>query len=386
MATRVHTYSLPSGGSYLSVIAKRAYRIQQARRATPIADEAPIFTDPEYADSINEGARPRLVHDSDLFCGPKPLTDVLLRGSARSRGSPVTMLDTALQVEQARKAVRVFGDRRIEEGPHGTLRFSAPKPFIEMPLLWDYAYGGVDFAADKLLPPEVVKIPGAEVLIADEMLGGVLGYPRNVSGRGFFINVDRSRVLGALAPNLEDPTDPVTATRIFARDDRDWLDRPVASCYGPIDWFTFPRAAFLIPPDFSPPSRPIHELSVGAILHGDLKEELDLLSGPPKNPRVYNAAPAGLAVCRLTGGERVKLWNLHRREALFEFDLPGDTPKLVLQPPGVAARTLAPLLQTVLIEPDEDRVTLTWAGVMEVAVPYPPEMTATMTHSAVWDR
>jgi len=384
MASRVHTYSLPSGGSYLSLIAKRAYRIQPGRRATPLAEEAPILSDPEYADSINKGARPRLVHDSDLSCGPKPLTDVLLLGSAHARQGRVTMLETALQIEQARKAVRVYGDRRFEEGPHGNLRFSAPEPFTEMPLLWDHAYGGVDIGADERLSPEIVEIPGFPA--AAEEIGGVLGYPRNLAGRGFFIDVDRPRVVGALAPNLEDPTDPVTAERIFASDDRDWLDRPVAACYGPIDWFTFPRAVFLLPPDFSPPTRPVHELSVGAILHDELTNELNLDDGPPKNPRVYNAAPAGLAVCRLTGRERVKLWNLHRKEALFEFDLPGDTPELVLQPPGIEARMLDPLLQTVLIEPDEDRVTLTWAGVMQVAMPYPPEMVATMAHGAVWSR
>src|SRR5687767_1410742 len=122
MASRVHTYSLTSGGSYLSVIAKRAYRMKPGGRAAPLAEDAPIFGDPEYADSINKGARPRLVRDSDMFCGPKPLTDVLLCGSAHARGSSVTTLETALQIEQARKAVRVHGDRRFEEGPHGALR------------------------------------------------------------------------------------------------------------------------------------------------------------------------------------------------------------------------------------------------------------------------
>jgi hypothetical protein len=36
------------------------------------------------------------------------------------------------------------------------------------------------------------------------------------------------------------------------------------------------------------------------------------------------------------------------------------------------------MLGTVLIEPDLGRVTLTWAGVLAVAVPFPEEMTASM--------
>ena len=39
-----------------------------------------------------------------------------------------------------------------------------------------------------------------------------------------------------------------------------------------------------------------------------------------------------------------------------------------------------------LLEPDEGRVTLTWAGVLPVAAPYSEEMTASMRHAAVWPR
>ena len=77
---------------------------------------------------------------------------------------------------------------------------------------------------------------------------------------------------------------------------------------------------------------------------------------------------------------------MHERHALLELDLPGDVPELMLGPPGVSPRRLAPLLQTVLLEPDEDRVTLTWAGVLEVAMPYPEHMVASMPHSVRWGR
>src|SRR6185437_5110108 len=164
----------------------------------------------------------------------------------------------------------------------------------------------------------------------------------------------RERFEGALAPNLEDPTDPVTPERLLSATTLDWIDRPVAACYEPIDPLTFPRSAFVVRPKFEPPQRPVHELSVGAVLREDLERQLDLrnLTGP----RMFNCAPAGLAVCRLEGGERVSVWNMHARHELLEFELPGDRPKLLLEPPGVAARELPALLQTVLVEPDEDRV------------------------------
>jgi hypothetical protein len=210
-----------------------------------------------------------------------------------------------------------------------------------------------------------------------------VAYPRNPAGRGFLVGDDEARLVGMLAPNLDDASDPVEPGRMMAPDPLAWLDLPVAACYEPIDPMTFPRSAFGLQPDASPPRRPVHELALGALAPDDLVERDPFA---PPLPRFHNAAPAGLAVCRLTGGERVQLWNLHPAHAFLELDLPGDVPEIVIEPPGVAPRRLAPLLQTVLIEPDEDRVTLTWAGVLEVAAPYPEEMIAAMRHGVVWPR
>ena len=104
----------------------------------------------------------------------------------------------------------------------------------------------------------------------------------------------------------------------------------------------------------------------------------------PRNPRVYNAAPSGLAVCRLRGGERARLWNVHRERAFVEFDLPDDEPRLSLDVPGVGERKLAPVLTTVRIEPDADRVVLTWAAAFRVLAVYPDEMTRAMRRSVSW--
>ena len=125
-------------------------------------------------------------------------------------------------------------------------------------------------------------------------------YPRNGAGRGYALDIDRERLAGAAAPNLEDPTDAVTAERLLSATTDDWLDRPVAACYAPIDAFTFPRAAFLIPPAFDPPKRPVHEVGAGTLTREDLARKFDLRNLTDR--RMFNAAPAGLAVCRLEGG------------------------------------------------------------------------------------
>ena len=212
----------------------------------------------------------------------------------------------------------------------------------------------------------------------------MLSYPRNAFGRGFFIDVDRERIAGTLAPNLEDPADPVRPERMIISDYLDWIDCPVAACFEPIDLFTFPRALFFVPADFNKPSHPVHEVMNGALTAADL--ELAGVSTGAPHPKSFNCAPAGLSTHRLYGAERVQLWNLHRERELLEFDLPGDPPRLLVEPPGVQARELSALLQTVLIEPELDRVTLTWAGALEVASPYTQESTERMRHAVTWNR
>ncbi len=82
----------------------------------------------------------------------------------------------------------------------------------------------------------------------------------------------------------------------------------------------------------------------------------------------------------------MSLWNLHPAHEVWELTLPGDSPRLLLQPPGCDAAELPARLQTVHVEPDEDRVTLTWTGTLAVAAPFPEDMCDTMRKAARWAR
>ena len=133
----------------------------------------------------------------------------------------------------------------------------------------------------------------------DDDLGVDMAYPRNGAGRGFFVGEDPARMLGSLAPNLDDASDPVEAGRMMAGDALAWFDLPVAACYEPLDPMTFPRSVFGLQPDASPPRRAVHELALGALAAEDLQRRS--LFAPPL-PRFHNAAPAGLAVCGCSAG------------------------------------------------------------------------------------
>jgi hypothetical protein len=378
--SQVTSYVGPDGRAYLALTAKRRYVFRHGARAELTHEAAPIHAEFEHTRAADGEAGP-LAHEADLIAGLKPATDVLLRGSAHSHRGPVSALSAALSVGSAAKVVQVWGDRRISLGQGGALAFGSPEFFTTMPLTWERAYGGRDAYAEAKQP--YTPAFGSEPPRASANVGA-LAYPRNPYGRGFFVDVDRERIEGMPAPNLDDPADPVHPDRMLVADDLDWIDRPVAACFEPIDVFTFPRALFFIPAAFHPPTRPIHEVTSGLLTQLDLAR-MDSFDGTI-HPRSFNCAPAGLGSHRLYGGEHVKFWNLHRQRELFEFELAGDRPRLTVEPPGVGPRDMEALLQTVLIEPEVDRVTLTWAGALEVAAVYPGEMTRTMRHSVEWSR
>jgi len=374
----VHSATLPGKRPQLGIVAKRCYRIMPQRRAE--VGTAPPSRTPEPV-TVSVGGSPHdvmLLADSDICGFIKPFTDVLLRGSAYALQGPAKRIDTGVRVGAAYKRVTAHGDRQICRNASGRLSSSAAEPFSQMPLTWNRAYGGKD-QGDAGLPPEL-GVAVRRTATARESYS----YPRNRFGVGFVVGEDDERLVGGSMPNLEDPDDRVTVERLLARDPLAWIDCPSSACYEPLDLLTFPRCMFhLVRPDWHRPSRPLRELSLGALHEQDLR---DRGFAEPPDPRFFNCAPAGLSVCRLRGDERVSLWNLHRSLALLEFDLPSDPPRLLIEPPGCRASELPPVLSTVLIEPDEDRVTLTWVGSTDVAAIFPKAMCKEMKHAAVWSR
>jgi hypothetical protein len=388
--TALHSYRHPTGKSYLALTIKRVYRIRPGAKAEALWDQAPIIAQPEYLDSLNSGAHHRLVHDSDRFCSEKPLTDVIVRGKAFSTRGPVTSLIASVEVGAAKKQVRVLGDRRIKLGADGRISFTPAEAFTQLPLIWDHAFGGRDAYAEAKMSETGSAFQRTRQGLAalangmpNPKEGGYsISYPRNIAGRGFFLDVDRERLENALLPNLEDPTDPLIPERLLIQDPLDWMDLPVAACFEPIDFLTFPRAVYVIPHAANPPKRPLYELAKGALLQADLDD--DRLPKVPPNPRLFQCAPTGLAVCRLAGGERVKLQNIHPEHERLEFDLPDEKPRLLIEPRGCPASEVLSFLATVLLEPEAERVTLTWAGKMEVAMPYPEEALKSVRHAATF--
>ena len=273
-----------------------------------IAEERvpPVMAD-EYWDEPDSSS---LRYGSDLHLS-KPSTDVVLVGQAWAPGGrAVTELDTAVVVAERRKVIRVHGDRRFKKGLI-RLSMTAPEPFQSMPLVYERAFGGTQ--------------------VIDEDKGEILGEPRNPVGVGFKGRQKASDAEGAPVPNLEDPTKPYKGLS----------DKGEPACFGFVAPSWMPRVRF-----------------AGTYDEAWQKKRAPFLP-QDFDSRFFNAAHPDLTFDRyLEGGEPVELINLSRRGRL-EFRLPRCELRIDVKIGG-GTETLPVHCETVLFEPDEERMSMVW--------------------------
>lgn len=244
----------------------------------------------------------------------KPGTDVVLNGHARAPGGrAVSQLDVTLAVGGRSKVIRVFGDRTWKPGLVGMAGISSPEPFREMALVYERAFGGIHEVGDKE--------------------GTVLYEPRNPVGRGFVGKRSGKELKDCALPNLEDPADLVKNTK----------DRPAPACFGFVAPSWEPRRSY-----------------AGSYDERWTKQRAPYLP-EDFDPRFFHAAHPDLVFAEyFTGGERLEITNASA-EGAIRFELPRAELAVTVRLRGNDLRP--PMnLETVLIEPDESRLTLVWRG------------------------
>jgi hypothetical protein len=362
---------------HLVAIVKREY-VYSPQGRLRLADELPCIVK-EPVLSLDENGRPKCLEDDIDILPPKPATDVIVRGSAFAP-RPLPEWPIAVAVGASARALRVLGERRAEVTGRG-VRFSPPAPVESVPLRWELAYGGYDrHAHQELTPAPTAKdfVRGAPGVRKE----GLFAYPRNRAGRAYFIDIDRSRADGAELPQIDDPADPLDATRFFVRKPKAWIDAPLPGGLGWMAYPWYPRGLRMVGPflDHDEPQRPIRETTFA--------DGVDLRSPPRKGqslPRAIQGAVPGLAVERLRGDELVILCGLDRDTDELRFQLPGEIPNIDLRPPGTAHKFHpTPVLQTIRIDTDLRRVSVTFCGAIRLVGPMTPNQVAETSIQVKW--
>lgn len=265
-----------------------------------------VMADEHYGDPATSSVRV----PSDL-CLVKPATDVMLLGHAWAPGGkPAHYVDVTLQAGPLVRQVRVFGDR-VWGGLTGHSA-SAPEPFAQMPLVWERAFGGMDEGRD-----------------------GPTGDARNPVGSGFRAPHSRTPTERHRLPNLEDPADPISSPR----------QMPAPACFAPIAAHWYPRREFAGTYDQA------WQESRAPYLPLDF------------DSRFFQCAAPGLTAAGFfTGGELIDIRGASP-DGWLQFALPSVAVQVTYRLGGADQQRPANL-DTVIIEPDANRVILVWRAAL----------------------
>lgn len=294
--------------NHLVVVIKGTYDLPaQGSSRIKIATEQLdiLFADEYWGEPESSSVR----YESDMAI-VKHAADVILNGSAYAPNGRATEMFVKLSVAGHNKTIKVFGDRHWKKTTGG-LEVTRPLPFDMMPLQYENAFGGVDKVQKDPARPEMEE--------------------RNPVGKGFASRKDPELLNGLPLPNLENPDSLISK----------WKEKPEPAGFGVVPRHWAPRKAL-----------------------GGTYDEAWLTDRSPLLPTdfdesYYSAAGPGMLLDKdLLPGAPVSVLNASV-EGTLEFKLPAFG---IFVESSVANKTSLgqATLDTVVIEPDENRLILTW--------------------------
>lgn len=304
----------PSGRESLVVVIKGTFRFPQAGEpATHLAlheEQLPLVMADTFTGAPGLSAP---VYEVDFAPG-KQRCDILLLGQAHApNGQPATRVDVGLRVGTWQKRFTAVGPRHWDCGL-ATLRSTSPQAFTRQPVSYDVAFGGVDTAHTD---------PAQHA-----------AFMANPVGRGFHKHLRKEWVDGKPLPLTEesghsigDTTGPYRPMS-FGPMGRSW--QPRAGYAGTYDDAWMENHFPFLPPDFDA------QYFQAAPL--DQQVPLDAFSSEPTEVLLHNLTPEGQT----------------------RFTIPNLAAPVHVFPKRGGRENYQATLDTIVIEPDQQRFTLSW--------------------------
>jgi hypothetical protein len=296
------------GREVVVVVVKATYELDDVPELARAQSQLPLCTADVFGpDDANDA--PVCENDFALF---KPRCDVLLSGSAyASRGVPVEQVDVGLQIGTLRKLFTAVGPR-VWIARRGGAVASSPALFVQQPVSYDVAFGGTD--TDPTDP------------------GRISTFLENPVGSGYCV----------FKPNLDGMPLPLTEERRVPVSDPSGHYRPMA--LGPLGRNWMPRRQYA----------GTYDAQWAANKLPFMPDDFDY--------QYFQAAPSDQQLPYPGGGEPLILLNLTPSGRL-ETSIPRDGVVVgFIRRVGTFARASG-ICDTVLVEPDAGRLSLTWRAV-----------------------
>ncbi|MEN6509213.1 MAG: DUF2169 domain-containing protein [Smithella sp.] len=311
----VATYFLMDrdGAEVMLLVLKGTWRIGSGGKLSIADEQMPVISEPVYRGKPDKSS---LICDTDAVL-EKPGTDCVLIGHARALKPHLAYVDVTFGVGPVKKQARVFGDRRWQKGILGGASIIKIRPIEEIPLFWENAFGGIDASYEDPSKHEVCQ--------------------ENPVGKGFMAAKSNIDIDGQLLPNIENPANLIKNPK----------QRPKPVGFGMIAPYWQPRISYAGTYDEQ------WRKYISPLLPEDFDTRFNLSAAPGLSTKTH-----------LQGNEPVLVEGASKNVRLL-FDLPGVIPRVIVRRWGYEG-DLPVLLDTVIVEPDDELVTLTWRGVWNV--------------------
>jgi hypothetical protein len=299
----------PSGRELLVIVIKGTFQMPRSpEEPLRLLDEqVPLVMADTFTGAPGFSAP---VYEVD-YAPRKQRLDLLLNGSAYAPGGrPTTRVPVGLSVNGVTKAFAVVGNRQWSTGISG-VSASEPEPFTVMPLSYDVAFGGVDNKHED---------PAKHAACI-----------RNPVGKGFHKHLKGEWIDGAPLPNTEQ------LNHTIARPDDDYL--PMS--FGPIGRGWEPRYRY-----------------AGTYDDKWLEDHFPFLP-PDFDEQYYQAAPADQQFPLPAAEIDIALGNL-TADGNRQFKVPRFGAPVHLFPRNDDREDITATLDTIVLEPDKERLMLTW--------------------------
>lgn len=298
----------PSGRELLVIVIKGTFRLPRNGEEVRLHEEQlPLIMTDTFTGAPGFSA-PYWEVD---FAPRKHRCDVLLQGSAYApQGRPATRVPVGLRIGNWKKSFAVVGDRRWQAGA-GSASASAPELFSVKGVGYDVAFGGTD--------------------VYHKDLAKHAAFMRNPVGRGFHRHMKNEWLDGSPLPNTEELNRPVSEP------DGDYA--PMA--FGPLGRGWEPRYRY-----------------AGTYDQHWLDEHFPFLP-PDFDEQYYQAAPTDQQLAIPNRGLEVALVNL-TADGSRTFMLPYFEAPVHVFPKKGGPEDLKANLDTIVFEPDQERLTMTW--------------------------
>jgi hypothetical protein len=183
-------------------------------------------------------------------------------------------------------------------------------------------------------------------------------------------------------PNLQDPEYLLTPDNILVGDPDRWFEMPIPYATDWVSHVWVPRLAYTGLVQFPQVRMSLLKEMKMKWVEKDIYDKKDLAKG--FNYRFFNGGHYALQVDLYHPVRECTLVNIHPSQKKITIKIPAATPKMWVDGRKGTLKETRPAMHSILIEPDERRLSIVWCGNAPALRPYAKEELKTMPFKIEW--